>query len=68
MVVLYTTGCPHCMFLEAALKAKGIEHTIVKGEDAIIEKGFSSAPILEVDGVDMTFDTAREWINGRTTR
>lgn len=43
------------------LKAKNIEFDIVYGEDAIFEKGYSSAPLLEVDGEIMLFPDALEW-------
>lgn len=65
MIILYSTGCPKCNVLEKKLKAKDIDFVVVEGEQAIAEKGFSEAPLLEVDGVIKTFPEAVQWINGR---
>ena len=63
MIILYSTGCPKCNVLEKKLKAKGIDFVVVEGEQAISEKGFSEAPLLEVDGVVKTFPEAVQWVN-----
>lgn len=63
MVVLYSTGCPKCNVLEKKLKAKNVEFAVVEGEQAIAEKGFSEAPLLEVDGIVKTFPEAVQWVN-----
>ena len=60
MVVLYTTNCPRCIVLEKKLKQKGIEFEARTDFD---EKGFASAPLLEVDGEIMAFNEANQWIN-----
>lgn len=65
MVILYSTGCPKCNVLEKKLKAKNIEYVLVEGEQAILDKGFSDAPLLEVDGKYLDFVPANAWINGR---
>lgn len=65
MIILYSTGCPKCNVLEKKLKAKNIEYVLVEGEQAILDKGFSDAPLLEVDGEYLDFVTANAWINGR---
>lgn len=65
MIRLYTTNCPQCKVLEAALKNKRIEFEIVSGEDAIREKGYHAAPLLEVDGEVMTFPQAVRWVNAQ---
>ena len=65
MVILYSTGCPKCNVLEKKLKAKDIDFGVVEGEQAIAEKGFSEAPLLEVDGVVKTFPEAVQWVNTR---
>ena len=62
-VTLFTTNCPQCMMLEAALKSKGVEHQTVYGEEEILKRGCQSAPILEVDGVVMPFPEAVRWVN-----
>lgn len=63
MVILYSTGCPKCNVLEKKLKAKDIDFVVVEGEQEIAEKGFSEAPLLEVDGVIKTFPEAVQWVN-----
>ena len=58
MITLYSTGCPRCIQLESALKAKNINYTKVSDEDEIIAKGFTSVPVLDVDGRIMMFPEA----------
>ena len=63
MITLYSTHCPKCIVLEKKLEAKNIEFTLVEDQDLMIEKGFMSAPILEVDGEAMDFTKAVKWVN-----
>lgn len=63
--VLYSTNCPKCMVLEKKLSMAGIEYSIVNDADLMIEKGFVSAPMLEVDGRAMDFREAIEWVNDK---
>lgn len=60
-VTLYSTNCPKCRVLEAKLNEKNIEF-VTEGEDVMIEKGFLSAPMLEVDGEVMNFGDAMRWV------
>ena len=62
-VVLYSTNCPRCIVLEKKLKAADVDFTIENNVDKIVEKGFMSAPVLEVDNEFMDFTKAVEWIN-----
>ena len=62
-IVLYSTGCPRCNVLETKLKNKGILFEEVNDEEIMINKGFDSVPILEVDGNYMDFGKANEFIN-----
>lgn len=62
-VVLYSTHCPKCSVLEKKLSSSNIDYDIVTDEDLMIEKGFTSVPMLEVDGEIMDFKAAVEWIN-----
>ena len=64
-VVFYTIGCPSCRVLELKLKKAGISYDTVADADVMREKGFKSAPILEVDGEVMAFDKAIAWVNQR---
>ena len=63
MVKLFTTHCPKCMVLEKKLKAANVDFEVVEGAEAIAEKGYSEAPLLEVDGEIKTFTEAVQWVN-----
>jgi len=62
-IILYTTHCPRCVVLESKLKQKDIEYTSCEDINIMSEKGFMSAPMLEVDNKVMDFKTANNWIN-----
>lgn len=62
-ITLYTTDCPKCKILESKLEEKGVKYNICKDQDIMIEKGFMSAPVLEVDGKTMTFGIANKFVN-----
>ena len=61
-VIFYTTGCANCKALEAKLKAKKIEYVEVTDPNIIIGMGFSTAPVLEVDGKAMNYQQASIWL------
>lgn len=67
LITLYTIDCPNCLILEKKLKSKNIEFLKVSDKETLIAKGFgdSSFPILEVDGVEMSYKTAISWINNQ---
>lgn len=62
-VVLYSTGCPQCRVLKQKLDKTGVKYEIVTDEQVLLDKGFRSAPILEVDGKYLTFSEANRWVN-----
>lgn len=62
-VTLYSTDCPKCKVLEKKLDNNGVTYETEKDIDIMLEKGFVSAPMLEVDGVVMNFKEGIEWIN-----
>ena len=64
-IVLYSTHCPNCIVLEKKLKQKNIEFLEVNDIKIMEEKGFVSAPMLEVDGVTMNYKTAIQWVNNQ---
>lgn len=66
-IKLYTTNCPRCKVLEKKLEQKGINFEKVEDFDLqeMVEKGFSTAPILDVDGKYMIFTDAVKWINSQ---
>lgn len=67
MVVLYSTNCPKCKALEKQLNKSKIEYEVVTDKNVMVEKGFVSAPQLEVNGEVMDYNTAVRWaMNGGT--
>ena len=62
-VVLYSTYCPKCIVLQKKLISKNINFEEVNDVDAMLEKGFMAAPMLEVDDEVMDFKAANDWIN-----
>ena len=62
-VVLYTTGCPKCKILEKKLEQKNIDYEIFDDVDKMLEMGFQSVPLLEVDKKVMDFVEAVKWLN-----
>lgn len=65
MVRLYSTHCPKCIMLENKLKQKKVAYELITDFDLeeIKAKGFSSMPLLEVDGEIMEFEKALPWVN-----
>lgn len=61
--ILYSTGCPKCNVLKTKLTQKGVDFKLIEDADAMINKGFMSAPMLEVDGNAMDFMDAVKWVN-----
>ncbi len=68
MSILYSTDCPKCKILEGVLKNKGVEYEVVKDQDLMIEKGFMSAPMFEMDGKIMSFSEAIKFFNNKTAQ
>lgn len=63
MITFYHTECcPKCHMLEKALNDKGIKYDSVMDTDVMIAKGFSSVPMLDVDGETLTFAKAMDYI------
>lgn len=62
-VVLYSTHCPKCSVLEKKLQSANINYKLEEDQDLMIWKGFTSVPMLEVDGKVMDFKSAIEWVN-----
>jgi len=62
-VILYTTHCPKCVVLEKKLVQKNIEYDVITDKQVIMNKGYLTAPLLEVNGKIMEFKEANDWIN-----
>lgn len=65
MIILYTTHCPQCKALEMKLNKKKIEYIKCDDQKKMKELGFSSAPILDVDGTTYNFANAIKWVNSQ---
>ena len=63
MVELFSTGCPKCNILEKKLSMKNIEFVKNDNIDEVVKAGYSSAPILKVDGKYLEFTDAIKWVN-----
>ena len=61
-VILYTTGCPQCNVLKQKLDETGVKYTAVTDTKVMLEKGFATAPMLEVDGKIMGMQEAYQWV------
>lgn len=61
-VVLHSTHCPKCKVLETKLQEKNIAYTENNNVELMTQKGFTTVPILEVDGVIYDFKAAIKWI------
>ena len=61
-IKLYTTHCPQCRALEMKLNKKSIEYTTNDNIEEMKKLGFTSAPVLEVDGKILNFGDANRWI------
>lgn len=62
-VILYTIHCPKCKVLEKKLTSENIKFEINENIEDMMNKGFKTAPILEVDGEFYDFSQAIKWIN-----
>jgi glutaredoxin len=62
-ITLYTTHCPKCKVIEKKLAMKGIEYKEETNVEEIKALGFTTAPILKVDGEFLKFADANKWIN-----
>lgn len=63
MIELFSTGCPKCNILEKKLTQKNIPFTKNSNIEELIQKGFTSAPILKVGGEYLEFADAIKYVN-----
>ena len=63
MITLYSTGCPKCKVLEAKLNQKKVSYEICKDTEVMVEKGYMTLPMLEVDGEPKDFINAISYVN-----
>lgn len=62
-VILYSTGCPMCKILKTKLDQKNIEYQVCENVDIMMEKGFQTVPMLEIDDKLYNFREAVTWVN-----
>ncbi len=60
-IILYSNDCPKCKILKERLDSKGVDYEICNDIDLMIEKGFRSMPILEVNEKIMNYLEAINW-------
>ena len=65
MTTLFTIDCPKCKILEKKLSQANIEYEVCEDREIMINKGFNSMPVLDVDGQIMDFGEAVKWVNER---
>lgn len=61
-VILYSTGCPQCKVLKQKLDDQGIVYDLIDDVDEMLKMGFTSAPMLTVDGEIMNLQMAFLWL------
>ena len=61
-IIFYSNHCPQCKVLETKLKEKSIVYQEINDIDLMLEKGFRSMPVLEVDEDVMTYAQALKWL------
>lgn len=66
MITLYSTNCPKCRVIEKKLAQKDIQYITVTDIEEMKRLGFTSAPVLEVDGKILNFGDANRWIMNYT--
>lgn len=64
MTLFKTEMCPKCKILQAKLEDKGLEYEKSNDVQQLVDLGFKTVPVLEVDGEYMDFGKAMKWIQG----
>ncbi len=64
-VIFYSTHCPKCKILETKMAQKGISYDECNDVDEMTKLGFTTVPMLSVDGEIMDFGKAVKWVNNQ---
>lgn len=64
-IVLYSTNCPKCKVLKSKLEQNNINFIENNDIELMAQKGFTTAPMLEIDSVVYNFKEAVAWIGER---
>jgi len=59
-IVLYSTGCPKCQILKQALDNLNLKYEINGSVTDMLARGFTNAPMLDVDGEVLNYEKALE--------
>lgn len=62
MIKFYTIHCPACNVLKKKLDEKNLTYEEITDKEIMIEKGFKSMPMLEVDDKVLTYIEAVNWL------
>ena len=62
-ITLYSTHCPKCAIVEKKLNMAKVNYTICDDVEVMKNRGFMSAPIVEVDDKIYKFKEAIDWAN-----
>ena len=60
--ILYSTDCPKCKILKQKLDQKQIEYKECNDVEKMMELGFLSVPMLQVNKEVMDFNKAVKWV------
>ncbi len=63
MITLYSTNCPRCKILEQKLRQKNIDFQIESDMKNILNLGFRTSPILQIEDKYYEFGEAVKWVN-----
>lgn len=61
-LILYSTNCPKCRMLEAALKNKKASYEKCEDVQTMINMGLMEAPALMVDGNILSYSDAMKYV------
>lgn len=61
-IILYSNDCPRCKVLKTKLEQKNINFEENNNVELMTKKGFTTVPVLEVNGTIYNFKDAVEWI------
>lgn len=59
---LYSNNCPKCVVLKRKLDEKGLSYDVVSDVQELIDKGFTTMPILFYNGKLMDFSEAIKYL------
>ena len=61
-VILFTTHCPKCNTIVKKLERAGIQYEVNEDIEEMRARGYTTAPMLDVDGTSYDFSQALKWL------